>query len=126
MIKQRRESIAHVRAGRPRRSWPTPEAAEIAVIEGFLPRQMSEAEAGRGDRRDRRRDRRGSVKDMGRVMALLKERHAGEIDMGKASAAGRRRALLPLRERGDDPLPQPFSTKFALRTSLVGADRASA
>ena len=30
---------------------------------------------------------RGAVKDMGRVMALLRERHAGEVDMGKASAA---------------------------------------
>ena len=55
MIKQRRELIdMYVKGGR--QELADAEAAEIAVIEGFLPRQMSDDEAERRDRRDRRRD----------------------------------------------------------------------
>jgi uncharacterized protein YqeY len=84
MAKQRRESIEMFDAGG-RVELADAERAELAVIESFMPAQMDEdaaravigsivAELGAS-----------SVKDMGRVMAAVKERHAGEIDMAKAS-----------------------------------------
>jgi len=76
MIKQRRESIAMYDSG---------ERAEVAVIEEFLPRQMSEDETRKAIDAIVAETGAGSVKDMGRVMALLKERHATELDMSKAS-----------------------------------------
>ena len=57
MVKQRRELIEMYEKGG-RAELAAAEAAEVAVIEDFLPRQMSEAETRRRDRRDRRRDRR--------------------------------------------------------------------
>ena len=62
-----------------------PRRAEIAVIEGFLPRQMSEDEARAAIDAIVAETGASSVKDMGRVMAALKERHAGQLDMAKAS-----------------------------------------
>ncbi len=86
MVKQRRESIEmYTRGGRGELA--DAEAAEVTVIEGFLPRQLDEAELGAAIDAIVAETGAGSVKDMGRVMALLRERHAGEIDMGKASAA---------------------------------------
>jgi len=61
------------------------EAAEIAVIEEFLPRQMTEAEAKEAVAAAVTEVGAASPKDMGKVMALLKERHAGQMDFGKAS-----------------------------------------
>jgi uncharacterized protein YqeY len=61
------------------------EAAEVAVIEEFLPRQMSDAEIGAAIGALVAETGATSVKDMGRVMALMKERHAGQLDMSKAS-----------------------------------------
>lgn len=86
MVKQRRESIEMYERGG-RAELAAAEAAEVAVIEGFLPRQMSEAELAAAIDAIVAETGAASVKDMGRVMALVKERHAGEIDMGKASAA---------------------------------------
>ena len=63
------------------------EAAEVAVIEGFLPAQMDEAELAAAIDAIVAETGAASVKDMGRVMALLRERHAGDVEMGKASAA---------------------------------------
>jgi uncharacterized protein YqeY len=85
MVKQRRESVALYEQGG-RQELADAETAEIEVIEGFLPRQMSEAEARAAI--DGIVDETGasSVKDMGRVMAAVKERHAGALDMSKASA----------------------------------------
>ena len=84
MIKQRRESIAmYEQGGRPELA--ATEAAEVAVIEDFLPRQMSEEEANAAIDAIVAETGASSVKDMGRVMAVLKERHASEIDMAKAS-----------------------------------------
>ena len=85
MIKQRRESIAMYEAGG-RQELADVEAGEIAVIESFLPRQMSEDEAGQAIDAIVAETGASSVKDMGRVMALVKERHAGAMDMGRASA----------------------------------------
>jgi uncharacterized protein len=86
MVKQRRESIEmYVRGGR--QELADAEAAEVAVIETFLPKQLSDAELAAAIDAAVAETGAASVKDMGRVMALVKERHAGEIDMGKASQA---------------------------------------
>ena len=88
MIKQRRESIEMYAKGG-RQELADAEAAEVAVIEGFLPAQMSEAELGAAVDAIVAETGAASIKDMGRVMAVLKERHAGKVDMGKAGAAVR-------------------------------------
>ncbi len=85
MIKQRRESIAMYETGG-RAELAEAEKAEVAVIEGFLPQQMSEEEATAAIDAIVAETGAGSVKDMGRVMAVLKERHAAQLDMSKASA----------------------------------------
>ena len=84
MIKQRRESIQLYQQGG-RAELAAAEAADGAVIEHFLPQQMSEAEAGPAIDALVAEIGAASVKDMGRVMAVLKERHAGQLDMSKAS-----------------------------------------
>jgi uncharacterized protein len=86
MIKQRRESIDMYTKGS-RQELADIEAAEITVIEGFLPRQMDDAELGAAIDAIVAETGASSVKDMGRVMALLRERHAGQLDMSKASGA---------------------------------------
>jgi uncharacterized protein YqeY len=86
MIKQRRESIDLYEKGG-RAELAAAEAAEVAVIETFLPRQLNAAELAAAIDAIVTETGASSVKDMGRVMALLRERHAGEVDMGKASAA---------------------------------------
>jgi uncharacterized protein YqeY len=90
MIKQRRESIALYEQGG-RQELADAEKAEAAVIEGFLPAQMDEAQADAAIEALLAETGASSVKDMGRVMAALKERHAGQLDMGKASALVRAR-----------------------------------
>ena len=57
------------------------------MIESFLPAQMSDAELGAAIDAIVAETGASSVKDMGRVMALVKERHAGQLDMSKASGA---------------------------------------
>jgi uncharacterized protein YqeY len=84
MIKQRRESIEMYQKGN-RPELAAAEAAEVAVIERFLPQQMSEDEARAAIDALATELGAASVKDMGRVMAALKERHAGQMDMAKAS-----------------------------------------
>jgi uncharacterized protein YqeY len=84
MIKQRRESVALYEQGG-RQELADAEQAEIAVIEAFLPRQMSEDEARAAVAAIVAETGAASLKDMGRVMAALKERHAGALDMAKAS-----------------------------------------
>ena len=84
MIKQRRESIALYEQGG-RQELADAEKAEVAVIESFLPAQMSEEETKAAIDAIVAETGASSVKDMGRVMALLKERHAGQLDMSKAS-----------------------------------------
>jgi len=86
MIKQRRESIdMYAKGGR--QELADAEAAEVAVIETFLPRQMSDEELGAAIDAIVAETGAASVKDMGRVMALVKDRHAGQLDMSKASQA---------------------------------------
>jgi hypothetical protein len=84
MIKQRRESIALYEQGG-RAELAAAEQAEVEVIEEFLPAQMSEDEARAAIDAIASELGAASVKDMGRVMAVLKERHASQIDMSKAS-----------------------------------------
>jgi uncharacterized protein YqeY len=84
MIKQRRESIAMYEQGG-RAELAAAEQAEVEVIEGFLPAQMSEEETKAAIDAIASELGASSVKDMGRVMAALKERHAGQLDMSKAS-----------------------------------------
>ena len=84
MIKQRRESIDMYEKGN-RPELAAAEAAEVAVIERFLPQQMSEDEAKVTIDVIATELGASSIKDMGRVMAAVKERHAGQMDMAKAS-----------------------------------------
>jgi uncharacterized protein YqeY len=84
MIKQRRESIEMYEKGN-RPELAAAEAAEITVIERFLPQQMSEDEAKAAIGALATELGAASVKDMGRVMAAIKERFAGKMDMAKAS-----------------------------------------
>jgi uncharacterized protein YqeY len=83
MIKQRRESIEMFTKGN-RPELAAAEAAEVAVIESFLPQQMSDAEAQAAVAALVAELGASSAKDMGRVMGELKTRYAGQLDMGKA------------------------------------------
>ena len=85
MIKQRRESVELYRKGN-REELAAAEEAEIAVIERFLPKQMSDEEASAAIQAIIAEAGAASMKDMGRVMALVKERHASEIEPARASA----------------------------------------
>ncbi len=84
MGKQRRESITlYEQGGRPELA--DAEAAELAVIESFLPAQMSEAETSAAIEAIKAELGASTVKDMGRVIAELKARHGSQLDMSKAS-----------------------------------------
>ncbi|MCC4253264.1 MAG: GatB/YqeY domain-containing protein [Pseudomonadota bacterium] len=84
MVKQRRESIDMFKNGG-RDELAAKEQAELDVIESFLPQQMSEDETRAAIEGIKAEVGAQSVKDMGRVMAVLKERHGTVIDMSKAS-----------------------------------------
>ena len=85
MVKQRRESIdVYVKGGRPELA--DAEAAEVTVIERFLPTQLSGDETRAAIEAIKAELGATGVKDMGRVMATLKARHASTLDMSKASA----------------------------------------
>ncbi|MBL0767217.1 GatB/YqeY domain-containing protein [Sphingopyxis sp. XHP0097] len=84
MVKQRRESIAMYEQGG-RQELADIEAAEVVVIEEFLPAQLSEEEATAAIRAIIAELGASGLKDMGRVMATVKERHGSELDMSKAS-----------------------------------------
>ncbi len=85
MIKQRRESAeTYDRGGRPELA--AGERAEIVVIEEFLPKQLSEDEAKAVVATVVNELGCEGLKDMGRVMSVLKERYSGQMDFSKASA----------------------------------------
>ena len=84
MVKQRRESISMYEQGG-RQELADIEATEVAVIEDFLPAQLSEAEATAAIAAIVAELGAASLKDMGRVMAAVKEGHGAELDMSKAS-----------------------------------------
>ena len=84
MIKQRNESIKmYIDGNRPELA--EKEQAEIAVIERFLPKQMSEAEMATAIASIIAETGAASMKDMGKVMGALKAKYAGQLDMGKAN-----------------------------------------
>jgi uncharacterized protein YqeY len=66
------------------------EREEIAVVESFLPRQMSEEEIAAAARAAIAETGAAGVRDTGKVMAALRERHAGAIDLGRAGAIVKR------------------------------------
>ena len=84
MVKQRRESIEMFEKGG-RAELAANEAAEVVVIERFLPAQLSDEETKALIEGIKAEIGAVGVKDMGRVMAVLKERHASALDMSKAS-----------------------------------------
>lgn len=85
MIKQRRESAQIYRTNaRPDRA--ETEESEIAVIERFLPKQLSDDEARAAVEAIIADTGASSLKDMGKVMAEVKARHAGELEPARASA----------------------------------------
>ncbi|WP_347717946.1 DNA primase, partial [Sphingomonas sp.] len=87
MIKQRRESVELYRRGG-REELAAVEQAEIATIERFMPSQMDEAQAKAAIGAVIEEVGAASMKDMGRVMALVKERHASSIEPAPSQCAG--------------------------------------
>ena len=85
MIKQRRESVDLYRKGN-REELAVVEEKEIAVIERFLPAQMSEDDAKAAIQSIIEETGATSMKDMGRVMGEVKSRHASSIEPARASA----------------------------------------
>jgi hypothetical protein len=85
MVKQRRESAEVYRKGN-REDRAALEEAEIAVIERFLPAQLSDDEAAAQIRAIIAETGASSMKDMGRVMALVKERLGTSVEPARASA----------------------------------------
>ncbi|HWK43870.1 MAG TPA: GatB/YqeY domain-containing protein [Stellaceae bacterium] len=85
MVKQRRDSITLYQQGN-RPDLVEQEAAEIVIIEGFLPQQLSGEAMGAAIRHTIGEIGAAGIKDMGRTMAALKERYSGQMDFQKASA----------------------------------------
>ena len=85
MIKQRRESAELYRKGN-REELAATEEAEIAVIERFLPKQMTDEEASAAIQAIIAETDAAGMKDMGRVMGEVKARLAGQVDPARASA----------------------------------------
>jgi uncharacterized protein YqeY len=85
MIKQREESEdIYAKADRPELA--TQEAEEIVIIREFLPQQLSDQETEKAIAEAVAEAGAESIKDMGKVMAALKSRYAGQMNFGKASA----------------------------------------
>jgi uncharacterized protein YqeY len=83
MVKSRRESVEMYRQGK-REELAAKEEAEIAVIESFLPQQMDDAAMEAAVKEAVAETGATSVKEMGKVMAALKAKHAAVLDMAKA------------------------------------------
>ena len=86
MVKQRRDSIEQYTKGG-RADLAAVEQAEIGIIEGYLPKQMDEAAVAAAIAAAVAETGAASPKDMGKVMAALKAKYAGQMDFQKASAA---------------------------------------
>ena len=84
MVKQRRESIAQFEKAA-RKDLAEAEKFELGVLTGYLPQQMSDSEVEEALAAAISESGATSVKDIGKVMALLKPRLAGRADMGKVS-----------------------------------------
>jgi uncharacterized protein len=90
MVKSRRESVALYRQG-DRLDLVDKEEAEIALIETFLPKQMDEIAMEQAVAEAISETGAGSIKDMGKVMAALRAKHAATLDMAKAGPMVRAR-----------------------------------
>ncbi|MGH8132749.1 MAG: GatB/YqeY domain-containing protein, partial [Steroidobacteraceae bacterium] len=96
MIKQRRESITQFHSGG-RADLVAKESAEIEVLQGYLPAQLSEAELEELIAQSIAATGAASVKDMGKVMAVVKPKAQGRADLGAVSARIRQKLqLIPL------------------------------
>ncbi len=84
MVKQRRESITLYEQGS-RAELAAIEASELLIIEEFLPAQLNDADTSAAIEAIKTELGASTLKDMGRVMAMLKERHGPQLDMSKAS-----------------------------------------
>ena len=85
MIKQRQESVELYKKGS-REDLVAQEEAEIAIISGYLPQQMSEAEMQSAIDAAVAETGASGMKDMGKVIGILRGKYAGQMDMAKASA----------------------------------------
>ena len=85
MIKQRKESIVQFEAGK-RPELAAKEQAEIEIIKAYLPAQMSDADIDALVAATIAETGAATIKDMGKVMGLLKTRAAGKADMGAVGA----------------------------------------
>jgi uncharacterized protein len=84
MIKQRRESIAQYEQAS-RKDLADVEKFELQLLSGYLPQQLSDAEISQAVDAAVAEAKPAGIKDMGKVMAILKPRLAGKADMGKVS-----------------------------------------
>jgi uncharacterized protein YqeY len=84
MVKQREDSAKAFDDGN-RSELADQERAEIAIIREFMPKQLGDAEIEAAARAAIAAAEATSAKDMGKVMAALREKHAGQMDFGKAS-----------------------------------------
>ena len=84
MIKQRQESVELYQKGG-RADLVKQEQEEIAIIQGYLPKQMSDAEMTAAIEAAIKDTGAAGMKDMGKVIGALKGKHAGQMDMAKAS-----------------------------------------
>ena len=85
MVKQRQESVAvFEQGGRPELAQA--EREEIAIIQSYMPKQLSDDDAKAAVAAIIKAVGAASIKDMGKVMAELKAKYAGQMDMGKAGA----------------------------------------
>ena len=85
MVKQRQESVELYKKGG-RDDLVKQEQDEIAIISGYLPKQMSDADIAAAIEAAIKETGAASMKDMGKVIGSLRAKHAGQMDMGKASA----------------------------------------
>ena len=85
MIKQRKESLVQFQAGN-RQDLVEKEAAEIALLQGYLPSQLSAAEIDALINEAVAASGATSIKDMGKVMAVVKTKAQGRADLGKVGA----------------------------------------
>ena len=111
MIKQREES-EKIYADAGRAELAKQEGEEIVIIREFLPKQLSDAEMEKAIAAAIAKTGAASVKDMGKVMAELKARYAGQMDFAKASAAVKAKlrldhAVTPGIARFDPPAVDP-------------------
>jgi uncharacterized protein len=85
MIKQRQEAVELYDKGG-RAELAAQEREEIGIISGYLPKQMSEADVNGAISAAIAETGAAGIKDMGKVIGVLKSKYAGQMDFGKASA----------------------------------------